>query len=381
MLPPRFSLQQARTEIQQMVGHNAKSSELYKHLRTTMMPLSSVSPNQQTELLAAAEKILTSEVLPGFDRLDDYLVVLRDQASDELSVYQFEGGDAYYQYLLNHFNTAEIPVQEVHDLGLVQLARIQVEMQASFAALGYPEDISIPDGYQRVATESGTLNGQALANRYQQVLDHADANLDAYFDLRPQAKLEVVGGNVGAFYSPGALDGSRPGRFYARTNTTESIFKIATVAYHEGIPGHHYQIALAQESDLPLFRNVFIFDAYTEGWALYAEYLPAEMGWYDDDAYGDLGRLQYEALRACRMILDTGIHAYGWSFDEAVDFMIANTGISQGFAGWEVARYIAYPGQAPSYMVGQLEILRLRSLAETAFGEAFDIRQFHNIVL
>jgi uncharacterized protein (DUF885 family) len=154
-----------------------------------------------------------------------------------------------------------------------------------------------------------------------------------------------------------------------------------TLAYHEGLPGHHLQIALAQESDLPLFRNVIGFTGYTEGWALYAEHLARELGWYEDDPYGELGRLQAQAFRAARLVVDTGLHAKGWSFDQAHEFMVENTGHDPGFMQFEVSRYVAWPGQATAYMVGMLRILDLRQRAMERLGERFDLRAFHEVVL
>jgi uncharacterized protein (DUF885 family) len=261
------------------------------------------------------------------------------------------------------------------------LDRIQLEIRQKFSELGYSENESIPDLYERVISESGTLNGNAIEEEYERILREADENIDDYFDLRPTGVLEVVGGDVGAFYSPGSLDGSRPGQFFARINSPEPIYKIKTVAYHEGIPGHHYQISLAQQADIPLFRNLLIFDGYAEGWALYAEYLASELGWYENDPYGDLGRLQYEALRACRMVVDTGIHTKDWGFEQSVNFIVENTGLPHGYAQYEVVRYISYPGQAPAYLVGKIEIMRLRDLAEEKLGDDFDLREFHNILL
>ena len=147
------------------------------------------------------------------------------------------------------------------------------------------------------------------------------------------------------------------------------------------LPGHHFQITLAGEADLPLFRNVASFLGYVEGWALYAEYLAAELGWYDNDPYGNLGRLQFEAWRAARLVVDTGIHAKGWSYDQAADFLVENTGLSAGYMNWEVGRYAVWPGQAASYMVGMLKIRELRQMAMDSLGDQFDLKEFHNLIL
>ena len=150
-----------------------------------------------------------------------------------------------------------------------------------------------------------------------------------------------------------------------------------TLAYHEALPGHHFQIALAREQDLPLFRNLVIFGAYAEGWGMYAEHLAGELGWYADDPYGDLGRLQSEAFRAARLVVDTGLHAKRWTFDQAVDFLVENTGLPYQQMAYEVKRYIAWPGQATSYEVGLLKLLELRQKAQDRLGERFDLKAFH----
>ncbi len=380
IIPPADVLNGARTDIKNYLGSTAVNSPLYKVFKAHLSELD-ITAEQEDALLAEAKAILADSVYPGFDALDTVLVDLLDDAPSGVGLSQYEGGEEYYQLMLKTFTTTSLTPEEIHTSGKVELARIQEEMRQRFAALGYDGDISIVDAYARVIQESGTLSGEAIAQEYQAILQHADENLDDYFDIRPQASLEVVGGNMGAFYSPGSLDGTRPGQFYARITNPEPIYKMASLAYHEGIPGHHFQIALAQESDLPGFRNTIIFDGYTEGWALYAEYLASEMGWYDDDPYGDLGRLQYEALRAARMVADTGIHLYGWTQAEARDFLVENTGINPAFADVEAWRYIAYPGQAPAYLVGKIEILRLREEAKQALGDDFDIKEFHRVVL
>lgn len=381
VVPPKFLLQDARNSIKDQLGFSSQSSPLYRHFNAQIIKIDDMDQNRKDELSAEILTTLADEVFPAFDRLDMVLLELEEEASTEISLTQFDGGADYYQYSLDHFTTANLTADEIHQMGLLELERIKQEMQQTFLDLGYPEDLDLPSLYYQMIQDSGTLSGNAIANEYRAILTAADANLDAYFDLRPSTPLEVVGGEVGAFYYPGALDGSRPGQFYARSVGTEPIYKLKTIAYHEGIPGHHYQISIAQALDLPLFRKVLIFDGYAEGWALYGEYLAWELGWYTDDLYGNLGRLQYEALRASRMVVDTGIHTKGWNYDQAVDFLVDNTGIVEGFARWEVERYIAYPGQASSYTVGKLKIRELRQQAMDSLGEDFDIREFHNVVL
>ncbi len=378
---PRLIVEYGRADVKNFLGRTPQASSLRTTFRNKAGVISALDEEQMTALEDELIAALKDETFPAFDRLDDFLAGWQAQAPEEISLSYYPGGDVYYQSQLDYYTTTGLTAEEIHASGLAELDRIQAEMREKFALLGYPEDESIPELYQRVIEDSGTLNGEAITQEYERILADADAALSEYFDLRPAGKLEVVGGNVGAFYTSGSFDGSRPGRFYARAVGTESVYQMKTIAYHEGIPGHHYQIALAGQMDLPLFRRVIYSMGYTEGWALYAEYLASELGWYADDPYGDLGRLQYEALRAGRMVVDTGIHAMGWDFEQAVNFLVDNSGVSRGQAQSEVIRYISWPAQATAYLVGKIEILRLRGMAEDALGDAFTLREFHNIVL
>jgi uncharacterized protein (DUF885 family) len=282
---------------------------------------------------------------------------------------------------LDYFTTSGLTAEEIHEAGLAEVARIQAEMRQQFTELGYPEDESIPELYQRLIADSGTLTGNAVTAEFERILAEADELVASSFERRPAGILEVVGGDVGAYYSPGSFDGTRPGRFYARINSPVAIYTMRSLAYHEGIPGHHYQISLAATAELPFFRAMVGNDGYIEGWALYSEYLASDLGWYDDDPYGDLGRLQYEALRACRMVVDTGIHTMGWGFEESVAYMMENTGMERGFMEYEVMRYISYPAQATAYLVGKNEILRMRTEGVEALGEDFELSEFHSVIL
>jgi uncharacterized protein (DUF885 family) len=381
IIPPKIILQKARLDIKNQLRFAAESSPLYLHFADKLKDIGGLDQNQKDDLLAEVLTFLNTEVFPAFDQLDILLQELEDDAPFQIGLDQFDGGAEYYQYILDHFTTSKLSAEEIHQQGLEELERVNAEMREIFIALGYEGEQEIPALFNLMIQDSGTMSGADIADEFRRILAEAEANLDAYFDLRPSTPLEVVGGEVGAFYSPGALDGSRPGQFYARSVGTQATYKFKTIAYHEGIPGHHYQIAIAQESDLPLFRNVLIFDGYAEGWALYGEYLAWELGWYEDDPYGNLGRLQYEALRAARMVVDTGIHSKGWTYEQAISFLVENTGIPEGHAQWEVERYIAYPGQAPAYTVGKFAIQRLRQNAMDVLGDKFDIKEFHNIIL
>jgi uncharacterized protein (DUF885 family) len=231
---------------------------------------------------------------------------------------------------------------------------------------------------------------QALA-RFQQILDEVSARMPEYFRTQPAKRLTVERvpealekGSSGAYYQPASMDGSRPATFFANLRDLNELpqWMMKTLAYHEGIPGHHFQISIALGlKGLPLIRQQPIYTAYGEGWALYAEQLAAEIGMYKDDPWGDLGRLQLELLRAARLVVDTGLHAKGWSREQAIDYMVSTTGAPTSDLTTEVERYMAAPGQACAYKVGELKILALREKARAALGARFDLKDFHAVVL
>ena len=254
-------------------------------------------------------------------------------------------------------------------------------MRAVFDELGYPQDDDLPALIGRVVRDSGTLAGDGVAAAYETLIEEAREKVGVAFDLRPLAEVVVQAGPAGDYYNPPAVDGSRPGVFYARMTGSTERFAMPTLAYHETIPGHHLQLAIAQELPLPMLRKDLSFMAYAEGWALYAEQLAYELGFYQDDPYGNIGRLQAEAFRAARLVVDTGIHAKEWRYDRAVDFMVENTGLPRDMVETEVARYIVWPGQATAYKIGMLKILELRQRAMDALGDRFDLKGFHNVVL
>ena len=225
------------------------------------------------------------------------------------------------------------------------------------------------------------ISNANIVSTYEQIIEQAEADVNIAFDLQPSVGVIVVGGPTGGYYMSPALDGSRPGMFYAQNTGSIPWYAMPTLAYHEAVPGHHFQIAIAQHLDLPTIRQANEFTAYVEGWALYAERLAWELGFYEGDPYGDLGRLQMEAFRAARLVVDTGLHAKGWGFEQAVDFMVENTGRPVEMVQGEVSRYISIPGQATSYYIGYLRILELRQQMMEAQGEAFDLGEFHDLIL
>jgi uncharacterized protein (DUF885 family) len=340
---------------------------------------------EKQALLASAEDAISTSVIPAYQALDDYLAQLESIAPSDDGVWQFPQGEDYYNYLLRHYSTTDLTADQIHELGLQEVARIQAEMRLIFDKLGYPQDASLAELFDRVTLDSGTISGEKVLQTYDDLIREAEVNLAPAFDILPRAEVVVLGDTYGGFYVPGSIDGSRPGAFYAGVGGSgEPYYGMPTLAYHEAIPGHHLQIAIAQESEgIPSFRRGTSFTAFVEGWALYAELLASELGWYEDDPYGDLGRLQAEAFRAARLVVDTGIHAKGWTFNQALAYMNENLGYDPRVMNLEqqVARYIAWPGQAVAYKIGMLQILELRQRAMDRLGTDFDLREFHNLLL
>ena len=382
VVPPRLILEWSIRNIRGMADTPARATSFYKTFRNKLMQVKAITPEQKTALLEAAVEQVEQSVLPAYKVLGDFISSQLLVAPVDPGVWQYPQGEAYYRYALRHHTTTSLSPDDIHQLGMQELERIHTEIRERFDQLGYAQDSSLLDLFYRVGYEGGELDGTQVLDNYQELLEQADKNLSVAFDLRPEAKLEVrsiLEGN--AFYNPPSLDGTRPGIFYAPIGDRESRYLMPSLSYHEGIPGHHFQVALARELDLPITRGMFQFNAYAEGWALYAERLAADLGWYENDPYGDLGRLQYEAFRAARLVADTGIHAKKWSFDQAVDFMVEQTGLPYDFMEYEVARYIAWPGQACSYSIGFLKLLELRRIAQERLGEDYDMKAFHRMVL
>lgn len=385
IVPPRFAIQWALYGVRNMANAPANQTPFYTTLRDKLAVLPDVTTGQVQTLLESAEAAIGESVLPAFRALAEYLARQETAASTSEGLWQFDSGRAYYDYLLRHYTTTGLSAEEIHQLGLEELQRIHAEMWAIFDQLGYAQDQSLASMYDRVAQDGGRVAASQVIQEYESIIEEATGNLDAAFDVRPQAEVVVVRSPIKGMYVHASLDGSRPGAFHAGPgDAPEQYYAMPTLAYHEAVPGHHFQIALAQESDLPAFRNSVTFLGYTEGWALYAEQLAAELGWYADDPYADLGRLQAEAFRAARLVVDTGIHTMRWTWDEAMEFFVENTGYEPGDSvdpEIQIARYIVWPAQATSYKIGMLKMLELRQRAMDELGEQFDLKEFHTLVL
>ena len=385
IIPPSFAPQWALYGLRNLANADAIYLPYYTSFEENLISIESISSSERNALLEAAEEAIEIAVLPAYDNLVSYLEHLESISSSQDGLWQFPKGEDYYAHLLRHYTTTSMSAEEIHQLGYQELERIHAEMDAIFVDLGYDTDATLGDLFDGVARDGGSIPAGEVLSTYEEIIKDAEGNLDQAFDIRPEAELEVVASTIKGMYVHASLDGSRPGAFHAGTGQSpEEWYAMPTLAYHEAVPGHHFQISLAQEADLPLFRSLVSNLGYTEGWALYGEQLAWELGWYDDDPFGNLGRLQAEAFRAARLVVDTGIHTKRWTFSQALDFFIENVGFERGDSAdpeGQIARYIVWAGQATSYKIGMIKMLSIRQHAMDQLGDQFDLTEYHNVVL
>jgi uncharacterized protein (DUF885 family) len=331
--------------------------------------------------LGRAAEVIAREVLPSYLELAEFVGAMALRANDDAGVWKQDSGADYYAYCLASQTTTDLSADEIYDLGLAEVERVQAEIRTAAAALGLDSTLSMPELFGRLANETGTSLGEDTIARCQTLLDDIVPLVSSAFLRMPTQNLVVVDGGSDTYFSPGTLDGSRPAQFFAPTLVPQPIYGLPTVTYHEATPGHGFQSAVAYGADLPPYIAGLSFPSFSEGWALYAERLAWEEGAYDEDPYGNLGRLQDELFRAVRLVVDPGIHAKQWAYEQAVDYMTSNTGLEESYVRSEVERYIVTPGQAVTYKIGMFEILELRERAKAELGVAFDLAEFHEVVL
>lgn len=387
VIAPDFILRMTKQDILRYLGTSdadpaairAPMLPVYTVFSEALLEMNDLSAEERTELRESALEEIRNAFIPAFLDLLSTIDQQMASATDEAGVWKLPNGDAYYAYALRQETSTDLTPEQVHEIGLAEVARIQSEMRAVFDDLGYPQDRSVGEMIQRAIGEGGVYDSSQVVAAYEAILADIDQRVEAVFDVRPRASVVVVGEQgFGGYYTPGTADGSRPAAFHATVGSSgTNKAEMPTTAYHEAIPGHHFQIALTQEMELPTFRKHEFFNGHGEGWALYAERLASELGVYEDDPYGDIGRLRLELLRAARLVVDTGIHAKRWTREQAREYLEENVG------GWthEVERYVAWPAQATGYKIGMIKILELRQQAMEQLGDRFDIKAFHNVVL
>lgn len=397
MIPPQFTVEKVLLQMREFVAPAPVDNMLYTTFVEKLDKLApgTIDDRQRARLLADVESSIAGQVYPAYAELIAHFDALQPKAQGNFGAWHLPDGAAYYEWCVRMHTTTTMTPQQVHELGLAEVARISAGMDVILRERGLDEG-SVGERVQHLArqpeqmypnTEAGKA---AMIAQYQAILDEINADLTESFNVRP--KLGVLVKPIpefsektapGAYYQGGALDGSRPGVFFAnmREPSENPKFSMRTLAYHEGIPGHHFQITIAQElQGVPFFRRVLPFTAYSEGWALYAEQLAWELG-FQDDPLDNLGRLSAEMMRAVRLVVDSGIHFKRWTREQAIDYMMDNTGMGETDVVAEIERYFVAPGQALAYKVGMLKILALREKAQQALGERFRLADFHDQIL
>jgi uncharacterized protein (DUF885 family) len=349
----------------------------------------------KAQLVAEATDALLVSVKPAYDKIIALQTEQERVATTDDGVWKLPEGIDYYNYRLRVNTTTALSAEEIHQLGLREVARIHDGMEAIKVRVGFKGDLGaffkLLKEEPRFYYPDTPAGKAAYLTRANEIIDDMRRRLDEFFITKPKAPLVVkevepfrAEGSAGAFYEQPSADGSRPGTYYVNTFEMHGvpIWEMESLAHHEAIPGHHMQIAIAQELDgIPRFRKFSSgYTAYVEGWALYCEYFPKEFGFYPDP-YQDFGRLADELLRAVRLVVDTGIHAKHWTREQVMDYFRANTPQSERDIFTETNRYIVNPGQATAYKIGMLKILELRELAKKQLGPLFDLREFHDLVL
>jgi uncharacterized protein (DUF885 family) len=395
VLPPRFVLERVQGGMRRFLALPPAQHVLTTDFSRRLEMVTGLSQEERERLTGLAVQEVERTVYPAYRRLEAQLEEMRGRAGTEDGAWHLPDGDAYYAWTVRLHTTTERTPQEIHQGGLAEVARIQDEMREILRAEGVPA-VDLAQAIQSLGraprflypdTEEGR---RQVLEDYQSIIEDAETRLPALFGRLPRAKVVVQrvpefkeDGAARAYYEMPPFDGSKPGVFFANLRHTAEHpkFGMRTLTYHEAIPGHHLQIAIAQELEgVPFFRRVVPFTAFHEGWALYAERLAAEQGFHPT-AWDRLGQLVAEVFRAVRLVVDTGLHAQRWTREQAIDYMAANTGMERTEVVAEVERYIVMPGQALAYKTGQMEILALRERARGELGDRFDLRAFHDQVI
>lgn len=397
IIPPKFVFPYVISDSKNIITgapfEEGDDSTLLADFRTKLEKLD-IEQDKKQQLLASAIDALNSSVRPGYEKLIKAVQQLEKRADDRAGVWKLPDGEAFFNNALARTTTTELNAKQIHQIGLDEVARIHTEMRDIMKKVNYEGDLKDFFEFMRLDKQFYYTEDQAGRDRYiseaEALIEDMKSRLDTLFLVKPKADLTVKAvepfreKSAGkAFYQRPSMDGSRPGIYYANLYRMSDMptYQMAALAYHEGIPGHHMQLAIAGElTDIPKFRKFGRYTAYSEGWGLYSEKLPKEIGLYEDP-YSDFGRLAMELWRACRLVVDTGIHAMQWTREQGIDYYVNNTPNPKPDAVKMVERHIVMPSQATAYKIGMLKILELREHAKNSLGDKFDIREFHDVVL
>ena len=397
VMPPDFVIEKALVGMNKFIEGGADNSPLVTTLGPKLDELEDVDEAATAAFISEATQLVSSEVIPGYEAIINLFESMLPEATHDAGIWRLPNGEAIYAANLRSNTTTQYSPEEIHATGLAEVDRIEGEMLDILDSQGVTGD-SFAERIRVLMDDPAhqfpnTDEGRAEMIAYLEAFDQKVMAIAAdYFVTIPPQPLEIVrvpeysqDSSPGGYYNGPALDGSRPGRFYINQKDTADNprWTLPTLMIHEGSPGHHFQISTSQLIEgVPLLRRLSPFNAFSEGWALYSERIAkTDMGLYDDDPLGDLGRLQAEMFRAVRLVVDTGMHAKRWSREQAIEYMTAKTGMTNEEVTREIERYVVWPGQATAYKTGQLALLEMRKDTEDALEERFDLRDFHEAVL
>ncbi len=374
--------------IRQQINASAQDSLFFKPFESLPDWLSS---QQQASLKQKASAVISSKVIPAFRDLADYFeTVYIPKTKQSLGAKEFPQGERYYQHKIRQYTTSDLTAEAIHQIGLKEVKRIRAEMEEIIQSLNFKGDFKDFLAFLRQSPQFYATTPEQLLKEAAYIAKKMDGQLPRFFSKLPRQPytVEAVPESIAPKYTTGRyvsapLSSTRPGTYWVNTYALDKrpLYVLESLTLHEAVPGHHLQGALNQELDnLPNFRRFSYISAFGEGWALYCEKLGLEAGFYQDP-YSDFGRLSYEMWRAARLVIDTGIHAFGWSRERAITLLEENSALSKHNIRTEVDRYISWPGQALSYKLGELKIIQLRQIAEQKLADKFDIRLFHDAIL
>ena len=397
VIPPDFVIEKALVGMNKFIEGGAAENPLVTTLGPKLEALDGLDETTADQLVDEAVQLVATEVIPGYQAMISLFESMLPEATHDAGIWRLPNGDAIYATKLQSNTTTQYSPDEIHATGLAEVDRIEGEMldildSQGIASGSFAERVRIvmeDPAHQFPNTDEGRADMIAYLEDFDRRVMAIAAD---YFITIPPQPLEIVrvpeysqDSSPGGYYNGPALDGSRPGRFYINQKQTADNprWTLPTLMIHEGSPGHHFQISTSQLIEgVPLLRRLSPFSAFSEGWALYSERIAkTDMGLYDNDPLGDLGRLQAEMFRAVRLVVDTGMHAKRWSREQAIEYMITKTGMTTEEVTREIERYVVWPGQATAYKTGQLALLAMREEAELKLGERFDLREFHEAVL
>jgi uncharacterized protein (DUF885 family) len=388
IIPPTFILNATIKQMQNFIDPAPAQNPFVATLTQKMEAVKSLTPERRDSLRAEAAKVVETQVYPAWKRGIALLQSQLPRSTDEAGISKYKGGAEAYKYFLKRFTTTDLTPEQIHEIGLNEVARIEGEMDNIFRQIGRTKG-TVKERIEQLRLDMQYPNPTSEASRAQIMRDidgiirDAEKRSELIFDKRPKSPVIAQPfptfreNNAAANYNPPPPDGSRPGVYqYPRRLSNMTKFGLRSVTYHESVPGHHFDVASeVEDTSLPRFRQIRAFgiiSARSEGWGLYAERVATESGWYDGDPEGLLGQLEAALFRARRLVVDTGLHAKHWTRQQAIDY---------GIEASEVERYVVYPGQACSYMIGQLKLVELREKARKALGDKFSVREYHNLVL